>query len=248
MAIKTLLAAAVFAAASAQAQSIQFEGLERSLEHKPSLRAEKTQAAFLADKGLRVAVSLEERRVIVAQGNDTLLVATAAVATGESLEHGSKTWRFILPEGKYRVRGKRVDPIWTPPLWHYAEVARDHGLTVERLVRGRKRYLEYGSYLETRGRQTGLKAPGEPWLPMDEAEEIVFDGIIFIPPAGTEQSVVHGALGAYALDLGNGYMLHGTPDKRSIGRAATHGCVRLGDDDIEWLFAYVDTGSRVYVY
>ena len=50
------------------------------------------------------------------------------------------------------------------------------------------------------------------------------------------------------LDLGEGYLLHGTPYKESLGMAATHGCVRLGDEDIEWLYDHVPVGTRVYIY
>ena len=43
-------------------------------------------------------------------------------------------------------------------------------------------------------------------------------------------------------------MLHGTPDQNSIGLAATHGCVRLRDEDIEWLYENVPVGTKVYIY
>jgi lipoprotein-anchoring transpeptidase ErfK/SrfK len=59
---------------------------------------------------------------------------------------------------------------------------------------------------------------------------------------------VEGELGKYRLDLGEGYLLHGTPDKESIGFAATHGCVRLRDEDIEWLYTYVPVGTKVYIF
>ena len=33
-----------------------------------------------------------------------------------------------------------------------------------------------------------------------------------------------------------------------IGKAATHGCMRLRDEDIEWLYQYVPVGTRIYIY
>jgi lipoprotein-anchoring transpeptidase ErfK/SrfK len=30
--------------------------------------------------------------------------------------------------------------------------------------------------------------------------------------------------------------------------AATHGCVRLRDQDIEWLYENIPVGTKVYVY
>src|SRR5262245_34345307 len=38
-------------------------------------------------------------------------------------------------------------------------------------------------------------------------------------------------MGRVKLAFGNFYYLHGTPDVRSIGRAASHGCIRLRNDD-----------------
>ncbi|WP_404426479.1 L,D-transpeptidase family protein [Thalassospira australica] len=55
-------------------------------------------------------------------------------------------------------------------------------------------------------------------------------------------------LGEYALDLGwPGYLIHGTNKPHSIGRRATHGCVRLYPEDIEILFDLVDIGTPVHI-
>ena len=42
--------------------------------------------------------------------------------------------------------------------------------------------------------------------------------------------------------------LHGTPFQKSIGTSATHGCIRMHDDDIEWLYNNVPVGTKVYLY
>jgi lipoprotein-anchoring transpeptidase ErfK/SrfK len=76
---------------------------------------------------------------------------------------------------------------------------------------------------------------------------VVFDSTLFIPPVGTRNRQLEGALGAFALDLGDGYLLHGTPDPTSIGTASTHGCIRLGDADIAWLHDHVPVGAPVHV-
>ncbi|HEX9564832.1 MAG TPA: L,D-transpeptidase, partial [Gemmatimonadaceae bacterium] len=65
---------------------------------------------------------------------------------------------------------------------------------------------------------------------------------------GTLNRMIQGELGRYALDLGDGYLIHGTPDPSSIGRAVTHGCIRLGDRDITWLYRHVPVGTPVYIY
>ena len=46
----------------------------------------------------------------------------------------------------------------------------------------------------------------------------------------------------------DGYLLHGTPYDDSIGTAATHGCVRLRADDVQWLYENVPVGTPVYIY
>jgi lipoprotein-anchoring transpeptidase ErfK/SrfK len=42
--------------------------------------------------------------------------------------------------------------------------------------------------------------------------------------------------------------VHGTPWKESIGRAATHGCIRVGDDEVARLYALVAVGTPVFIY
>jgi lipoprotein-anchoring transpeptidase ErfK/SrfK len=55
-------------------------------------------------------------------------------------------------------------------------------------------------------------------------------------------------LGDYALNLGNGYLIHGTLYQRLIGMPVTHGCVRLKDDDLEVVYKAMEVGSKVYIY
>jgi lipoprotein-anchoring transpeptidase ErfK/SrfK len=42
-----------------------------------------------------------------------------------------------------------------------------------------------------------------------------------------------------------GFGIHGTNRPRSVGRAASHGCIRLRNSDIEELFEMVDSGTVV---
>lgn len=58
-----------------------------------------------------------------------------------------------------------------------------------------------------------------------------------------------GMLGEYALDLDiPGYMIHGTLYERLIGRNVTHGCVRVGKDDLRILWKKVPIGSTVFIF
>lgn len=57
-----------------------------------------------------------------------------------------------------------------------------------------------------------------------------------------------GVLGKYAMTLGDGYLIHGTLYQRQLGMPVTHGCIRLGDEDLEAVFRSLSVGSRVYIY
>jgi lipoprotein-anchoring transpeptidase ErfK/SrfK len=45
-----------------------------------------------------------------------------------------------------------------------------------------------------------------------------------------------------------GYGIHGTNAPRSIGRAASHGCIRLRNRDVERLFTMLQVGDRVEIH
>jgi lipoprotein-anchoring transpeptidase ErfK/SrfK len=45
-----------------------------------------------------------------------------------------------------------------------------------------------------------------------------------------------------------GYGIHGTNAPDSVGRAASHGCIRLRNRDIERLFAMLQIGDRVEIH
>jgi L,D-transpeptidase YbiS len=57
-----------------------------------------------------------------------------------------------------------------------------------------------------------------------------------------------GALGAYALHIGDGYLIHGTLYERLLGRSVTHGCVRLGREDLDQVYDACQVGTPVYIF
>jgi L,D-transpeptidase ErfK/SrfK len=69
-----------------------------------------------------------------------------------------------------------------------------------------------------------------------------------IPPKGSSERFMYGVLGDYALALGHGYLIHGTLYQRFLGLPVTHGCVRLGDEDLEAVYRAIPVGGRVYIY
>lgn len=69
-----------------------------------------------------------------------------------------------------------------------------------------------------------------------------------IPPQNDPDRFVHDVLGKYAILLGNGYKIHGTKWTNLLGTHFTHGCVSLGDEDLEVVHTSVKNGTRVYIY
>jgi hypothetical protein len=212
--------------------------------------AEYVRAKIEADRstGFRVVISLFERTLWVVSDIDTIRTATVAVGKGDAIEANGKRWVFETPRGRRTVLTKESSPIWIPPEWHYVEVAKEHGLALARLSSKEPRKLQDGRMIAVRDSLVGLILEDSSFAELPDDEEIVFDDTLFIPPVGTKNRMIEGELGKFRLDLGAGYLLHGTPYVESIGRAATHGCIRLRDEDIEWLYDNVPIGTPVYIY
>jgi hypothetical protein len=45
-----------------------------------------------------------------------------------------------------------------------------------------------------------------------------------------------------------GYGIHGTNEPNSIGKAASHGCIRMSRADLEELYALVEVGDAVEIH
>ena len=58
----------------------------------------------------------------------------------------------------------------------------------------------------------------------------------------------YGVLGKYALYFARDYMIHGTLYEINLGKSITHGCVRVGDADLQYLYDRVQPGCPVYIY
>ena len=205
----------------------------------------------LADnsKGFRILVSLQERHLWVVIDEDTLLSAPAAVASGQTLSYLGYQKTFDMPRGTRTVRAKDADPIWTPPKWLYYEAAAELGLKKVRDIPASGLTMPDGRRLYVNDEnEIGVITENGPERFIDKKFHLIFDDVLYVPPVGTENRKVNGTLGKYKLDLGEGFLFHGTPLKNSIGLAATHGCVRLRDEDIEWLYENIPLGTKVYVY
>jgi lipoprotein-anchoring transpeptidase ErfK/SrfK len=67
-------------------------------------------------------------------------------------------------------------------------------------------------------------------------------------PSNWSERRDYDTLGEYALYLGDGYMIHGTLYQRYLGRAITHGCIRLGDEDLERVYRSAPVGTQVLIF
>ncbi|MHB1191925.1 MAG: L,D-transpeptidase [Longimicrobiales bacterium] len=77
------------------------------------------------------------------------------------------------------------------------------------------------------------------WAFLEEGQE---------PPDNFAERREKGSLGEWALDLGDGYMIHGTLYERLLGRNITHGCVRVGRDDLRVVAEAAAPGTPVFIF
>jgi lipoprotein-anchoring transpeptidase ErfK/SrfK len=206
------------------------------------------RAEAARDTRRRIIVSIERRRLWVVEGRtDTLLAVPVAVGSGKTLSTAARSWTFRTPRGVHTVLAKETDPVWVRPDWAYIEVAKANRLRLEYLDLSRPTTLPDGAVLAVRdGAVAVLTGDAFVLLPLDD--EIVFGTVLYVPPIQTLNRRVAGVLGRYRLNLGNGIGIHGTRDSASIGRAVTHGCIRVGDADLEWIYANIVVGTPVYIF
>lgn len=87
------------------------------------------------------------------------------------------------------------------------------------------------------------KKAGPTWTPtakMHAEYAAAGDPLPAVVPAGPDNP-----MGLYALYIGRLYAIHGTNANFGIGLRVSHGCVRLRNEDIKFLFQNVPVGTRV---
>ncbi|MEO0079528.1 MAG: L,D-transpeptidase [candidate division WOR-3 bacterium] len=110
------------------------------------------------------------------------------------------------------------------------------------LVRGYRRWI----FETPRGVMTVIRKKAKPvWIKPDWA--FLEEGKP-IPPWNSPLRRQLGVLGDYLLDLGGGVAIHGTDKEHLLGQSVTHGCIRVGKEDIKFLYDSVPVGTKVYIY
>ena len=218
------------------------------------------------DTGQTIVVSTAENKLYVRKGGQTIFEAICSTGKGTTLAVDGKTMVFDTPIGKLSVKSKEENPEWVPPDWHYVEEARKSGMRVVRLNPGDAINARTGDpaghdegvwswFSGNRGGPT-LKVKGDTIVEDDGGSErelppgkmIVAGDAVVIPPVNTKQRHFDKVLGKYRLELGDGYGIHGTDEPEKLGRSVSHGCVRLGDDDIAKLYEMSNVGDAVVIY
>lgn len=228
-----VLAALALLPGSGEAESIGDPELDRAHDHASE----------------RIVIDVEQRRLWLIAGPDTLMSAPVAVGKGGTYQVVDHSHNFDTPKGRHVVLAKEEDPIWTPPDWHYHEKAEAKGLEVVALRDGDRVELADGTSLEVRKNRVGRVNRWGNWWPFTPGSEIVFDGKIFMPPLESPQRRIPDALGPAKLSLGDGYMIHGTHryNRTSVGDAASHGCIRMENDRLLELYEHVDVRTPVII-
>jgi lipoprotein-anchoring transpeptidase ErfK/SrfK len=219
-----------------------------------------------------IVISTAENRLYVRRGRRTIFQAVCSTGKGTTLTDAEgRSMVFDTPTGRFKVASKEQNPQWVPPDWHFIEEARQKGKRVVKLKPGEKidaatgepagDFSGFGGVWRrvrgssSRGRLLTVKnntvveiAPDGTARELPPGKVIYAGGAIVVPPMGTPQRRFGKVLGKYRLNLGGGYGIHGTLMTDQLGRSVTHGCVRLGDDDMKKLYGMAHVRDQVLIY
>jgi L,D-transpeptidase YbiS len=107
---------------------------------------------------------------------------------------------------------------------------------------GGKRHWVFDTPSGIRSVQSKIKNPvwvKPDWAFIEEGESL---------PTRYAERLDPGAMGDYAIGLGDGYFIHGTLYTRLLGRNVTHGCVRVGDKDLQAVYRALAMNARVILF
>lgn len=181
----------------------------------------------------------------------TLSLAVAADGRASALDQKAERQRLLAAvrtqehSGLYIVIDTQTNSLQLrrgKDVVHEAVCATGSG----RILKGKKRWHQWRFYTP-KGRFSILRKEEDPlwirpvWDFIENGEEIP----IF---AEDRRRFQRGVLGEYALYFAPDYMIHGTLFEVNLGKSITHGCVRLGAEDLRYLYEQVDVGCPVYIY
>jgi L,D-transpeptidase YbiS len=149
-----------------------------------------------------------------------------------------------VPRGKYIVVDKMNNRLWVrekDKLVREAVCSAGSGMVLRETAGGKRTWVfdtPMGSFkVLSKTRNPVWKKPD--WAFVEEGKPI---------PSDPGERFEYGTLGEYALYFGDGYMIHGTLYERLLGRNVTHGCIRLGRDDLRYVNGAAPLGTSIYVF
>jgi lipoprotein-anchoring transpeptidase ErfK/SrfK len=253
-------------------RSLRGEASERA-DRVGGLRTQVAEVAVDLDapseSAQTILVSTAENRLWLRRGRQSVFTAVVSTGKGTTLEIEGRKMVFDTPTGRFKILSKEENPVWVPPDWHYVEEARKKKLDLVRAKPGDVIDADTGAAV-TRGAGgvwSLLGGSGAPHRVLevrtDSIVEVRPDGseqevapkeflragkVLVVPPLGTRQRHLEKTLGKYRLNLGDGYAIHGTQATGQLGRSVSHGCVRVGDQDLEKLYGLAQVGDEVIIY
>ena len=67
-------------------------------------------------------------------------------------------------------------------------------------------------------------------------------------PASVSERYDYGSLGEYGLYFGDSYIIHGTLYENLLGRSVSHGCIRVGRDNLRRIWELAPAGTPVILF
>jgi hypothetical protein len=134
---------------------------------------------------------------------------------------------------------------------NHAYLFQDGQLVADgRAATGMEKVLEYGDdmwlFHTPRGHLRVLRKIVDPvWTKPDWA---YIEAGERIPPPDSPKRLVKGHLGKYALALGEGILIHGTDEPNSLGKYASHGCIRVSAKLLDKMWKATSVGTDVYIF
>src|SRR5207237_1280843 len=134
---------------------------------------------------------------------DGQLVDKSLAATGSEkmLKNGSKVWLFRTPQGHLKVLRKIEDPVWTQPDWAF-DLRQDCQVPMRRAEKPHLAPVRQHRHLKVLRKIEDPVWTKPDWAFVEAGEPV--------PPLDSPLRKIKGHLGKYALDLGDGIMIHGT--------------------------------------
>jgi L,D-transpeptidase YbiS len=202
-------------------------------------------------------------QLLAAMALATSLIASGAFAAEQApqqpqkLEKPCHWWQFrkcdnVVPDDALPPEAPREGAVISIDVGtNTAYLYKDGELVTKSLAAtGSEKTLEHGEdmwvFHTPRGRHKVLRKIVDPvwrkpdWAFIEAGEKV--------PPPDSPKRMVKGHLGKYALDLGEGIMIHGTDDPGSIGKRVSHGCIRLPDKMLAKVYKEARVGTEVFIF